>query len=722
MTSSILEGLNPAQKEAVEVEGGPLLILAGPGSGKTRVITHRIAYLVRMRGVNPHRILAVTFTNKAAREMKERVHHLLGKMVENVTLGTFHAVCVRILRTEAEAAGLDKNFTIYDDSDQMTLIKHCVQDVGVDPKQYAPRVLLGAISAAKSELISPDALIRASYFDEIVQRVYERYQQRLAESKALDFDDLIMRTVQLFRDSPAVLEKYQSRYLHLLIDEFQDTNVAQYVLARQLAEKHRNICVVGDPDQSIYSWRSADLRNILNFDRDYPDAKVVYLEQNYRSTKTIIQAANHVISSNQQRKEKKLWTHNDVGAQINVVEAYNEQDEAQFVISEVEKLLKGGQHHLSDFAVMYRTNAQSRAMEEGFLRYGMPYKLVGGTRFYERREVKDALAYLRLINNPYDNVSLDRIINVPGRGIGQKTMEELSRVCNELNMPLYAGLQLLSEPEGAKLVSLNSRTVRLLLDFLNMLNDLIKGKGETDLIQLFDTVMDKTGYKKYILDFDDGEERWDNVLELRTVAKNYDDIEPGEALPTFLEEVALVSDVDSLDGKVNAVTLITLHAAKGLEYPVVFIVGMEEGLFPHMRSFDDPNQMEEERRLCYVGMTRAKERLYLVRAFRRNYLGMNNPNPASRFLHDIPSHLTTSPTKQALTQVASRTTTIPPRVHHEPSVFSAGDRVRHEKFGEGIVVSCFPSNGDHEVMVAFKGEAGVRKLLLSFAPLERVGK
>ncbi|MFH1487134.1 MAG: UvrD-helicase domain-containing protein [Chloroflexota bacterium] len=726
MTSDILGELNPAQREAVEAEGGPLLILAGPGSGKTRVIAHRIAYLIRVRGIGPNRIMAVTFTNKAAREMKERVHRLLGKVVENVALGTFHAVCVRILRSEAEAAGVEKSFTIYDESDQLSLVKRSIQDVGLDPKQYAPRAILSAISSAKSELITPEAFAgrSASYFDEVVQRVYQRYQELLAGCKALDFDDLIMRVVYLFRSNPDVLAKYQTRYLHLLIDEFQDTNIAQYVLARQLAEKHRNICVVGDPDQSVYSWRSADLRNILDFDRDYPDAKVVYLEQNYRSTKTIIEAANHVISANLQRKEKNLWTLNDDGIPITMVEAYDERDEAQFVVSEVERLASSRLHQAGDCAVMYRTNAQSRALEESFLRYGMPYKLVGGTRFYERREVKDALAYLRLISNPYDNVSLTRIINVPGRGIGQRTLDELSRYSNELNVPLYSGLQLLADHEGEKGGSLGSRTTRALAGFLSMLNELIARSQELSLVKLFDTVMERTGYKESITAAEDGEERWENILELRTVAKNYDHLEPSDALASFLEEVALVSDVDGLDERVNAVTLITLHAAKGLEFPAVFIVGMEEGLFPHIRSFDDPAQMEEERRLCYVGMTRAKERLYLVRAFRRTFLGSSSPNPASRFLHDIPSPLTTSPARQALEQGISKASLLRTRSRQSLSevALSAGDKVRHDKFGEGIVVNCFPVNGDFEVVVAFKGEGGVRKLLLSYAPLERLSQ
>ncbi|MEE9324685.1 MAG: UvrD-helicase domain-containing protein, partial [Dehalococcoidia bacterium] len=404
----ILADLNPAQKEAVEAIEGPLLILAGPGSGKTRVIAHRVAYLIKVCGVRPHRIMAVTFTNKAAKEMKERLYRLLGKAVENMTLGTFHAICARLLRIEGEEIGIDKGFVIYDDDDQMSLVKRSMGEVGVDPKKYSPRAVLSAISAAKSQLLGPEEYVHHhhTYFDEVVQRVYERYQQLLNESKALDFDDLLFKAVRLFQNRPETLEKYRSRYLHLLIDEFQDTNIAQYALAKQLAGKHRNICVVGDPDQSIYSWRYADLRNILNFEKDYPDSKVVSLEQNYRSTQTILEAAHHLISLNQHRKENNLWTENEKGVPITVTEAYTEHEEAQLVVSEVDRLARQGLHQPGHCAVTYRTNAQSRAIEEAFLRYGIPYKLVAGTRFYERREVKDIIAYLRLIHNPYDEVSL----------------------------------------------------------------------------------------------------------------------------------------------------------------------------------------------------------------------------------------------------------------------------------------------------------------------------
>jgi DNA helicase-2/ATP-dependent DNA helicase PcrA len=714
----ILADLNPAQKEAVETIEGPVLIVAGPGSGKTRVIAHRVAYLITVCGISPYRIVAVTFTNKAAREMRERVYHLLGRTIEGLTLGTFHATCARILRMEAQHIGISKDFLIYDEGDQVSLLKRSIEQVGLDPKQYPPRAIGTAISSAKARLLAPQEYRSqvGSYYEEVVARVYERYQVLLGESSALDFDDLLMRTVQLFRNQPEVLAKYQARYLHVMIDEFQDTNLAQYILSKQLAGKYKNICVVGDPDQSIYSWRQANLRHILDFEKDYPDVKIVFLEQNYRSTQTILKAADHVIAANQQRKQKKLWTENEVGVPISVVQTYNEQEEAYFAVNEVEKLVARGHWKAGDIAIMYRTNAQSRALEEEFVRYGFPYRLVGGTRFYERREVKDVVAYLRLIHNPHDTVSLSRIINVPGRGIGQRTIAELTTWANEKGLSYYDALRLISQGEESPFAS---RSAQALSHFVNMLDELIARSGELSLIDLLDLVLERTGYKKYTLESADGEERWDNILELRTVAVGYRDLEPRESLSAFLEEVALVSDVDELDEKVDAVTLITLHQAKGLEFPVVFIVGMEEGVLPHFRSLPDPEQMEEERRLCYVGITRAKDKVYLVYTLRRSLMGSSAHNPPSRFLKDIPSNLLTSPTAQA-TEASKRSTT--PAVSPSPSkpALKAGEHVSHAIFGEGIVVNCLSSGDDHEVTIAFKGEAGIKRFLLSLAPLQKL--
>ncbi|MFC1974385.1 ATP-dependent helicase [Chloroflexota bacterium] len=724
----ILAELNPAQREAVEAISGPVLILAGPGSGKTRVITHRVAYLIKVCGVNPRRIMAVTFTNKAAREMEGRLYQLVSGSVKDLTLGTFHAICARILRQDGRAIGIDPRFVIYDGEDQLSLIKRSIQEVGLDPKQYAPRAIEVAIRANKSRTLTPESYVprSRSYFEEVVGRVYERYQQLMAESNALDFDDLLMKAVHLFRQEPEILSRYQSRYLHLQVDEFQDTNLVQYELMKQLAGKYRNICVVGDPDQSIYSWRFADLRNILSFEKDYPDAKVVLLEQNYRSTQMILEAASNIISANKERKPKGLWTDNEPGELTTVVETYTEQEEAQFVVNEVERLVGEGKAQLGDCAVMYRTNAQSRALEEAFVRYGTPYKLVAGTRFYERREIKDIIAYLRLIQNPYDSVSLLRIINVPQRGIGQRSLEELSNWAMSTGVSRYEALQLVAEQEenGTHQHPFSSRITRALAGFSGLIESLIASSRKLNLVDLFDLVVESSGYKAYVLNGVDGEERWDNILELRTVAQQYRDLKPPNGLATFLEGVALVSDVDGLDERVDAVTLITLHQAKGLEFPVVFMVGMEEGILPHFRSFDDPTQMEEERRLCYVGVTRAKQRVYLVRAFRRSLMGSSKVNGPSRFLSDIPQHLISGggwwqgEENRVAEAIYSWNKAAPPGL--ATPELKDGDHVRHAQFGDGVVVSCQPKNDDAEVVVVFD-DAGIKTLLLSYARLEKIG-
>ncbi len=727
---NLLEGLNPPQREAVETVDGPLLILAGPGSGKTRVITHRIAYLMQVVGVYPSRIMAVTFTNKASREMRERVFDLVGQETERLTMGTFHAICVRILRMDGEPIGLDRNLVIYDEDDKNSIIKEAMQDINVDTRNFPPRSISSAISANKSQMIDAEShrLHVHSYFDEVVGRVFQRYQAILEGNTGVDFDDLLLKAVQLFDRSPDTLEKYANRYRYLLIDEFQDTNVVQYRLARQLASQHGNICVVGDPDQSIYSWRHADIRNILSFEKDFPRARTIFLEQNYRSTQTILDSAHYVIAGNRQRKEKSLWTDNGLGVPITMSEAYNEQDEAQTVAREVERLQRDDKYAPGDIAVMYRTNAQSRVLEESFMRYGIPYRLVGGTRFYERREVKDVVAYLRLVHNPYDTVSLRRIINVPKRGIGQKTVDGLFMWAEQLGMPPYTALQLLANPpeEGIQGPEppFGPGPRRTLTAFLHMLNGLIEdGKG-VEVTQLISMVAERSGYREALLESEDrGEDRWDNVMELRSVASEYLGMEPHEALTALLDGVALVSDTDDIDARANAVTLITLHQAKGLEYPAVFLVGMEEGLLPHRRSIDDPDQMEEERRLCYVGMTRAKERLYLVRAFRRNMMGSSNVNPPSRFLDAIPQGLTASFSQnpKGYQARADDLWWSPPKPKaKQEALFSAGDRVQHNAFGEGIVVSCTESGEDHLVTVAFKGSHGIKKLLLSYAPLEKI--
>ncbi|MEE8414020.1 MAG: UvrD-helicase domain-containing protein [Dehalococcoidales bacterium] len=723
----ILSGLNPAQREAEEAIIGPVLILAGPGSGKTRVITHRIAYLIKVCGVSPRHIMAVTFTNKAAKELEERLRQLVSGSIPDLTMGTFHAICARILRNDGKAIEVDPSFVIYDRDDQLSLVKRTMQEKDLDPKQYAPAAILSAISAAKSRLFTPGDCIQRgrSYFDEVVGRVYERYQQMLEESKALDFDDLLMKTVILFQKNPEVLSGYQSRYQHLLVDEFQDTNLVQYELIKQLGGKYRNICVVGDPDQSIYSWRFADLRNILSFEKDFPEAKLIVLEENYRSTKKILETASSIISVNQQRKARNLWTQNEEGEPATVVETYTEQEEARFVVNEVERLVEQGEFSLGDCAVMYRTNAQSRALEEAFIRYGTAYKLVAGTRFYERREVKDIVAYLRLIQNPNDSVSLMRVINVPQRGIGQQTQARLSAWAKSMEVSQYQALRLIAESatkEDESRPPFSAHILRLLVVFSDLMEELITRSRELKLIDLFDLVVERSGYRKYILNEVDGEERWENILELRTVAQDYANLNPSEELAAFLEGVTLVSDADGIDADVSAVTLITLHQAKGLEFPVVFIVGMEDGILPHIRSFDDPTQMEEERRLCYVGITRAKQKIYLIHAFRRSLMGRSMVGQPSRFLNDIPKHLRSSgdgweDTESKITP-SIYSWNKPPTPGLPVTDLKAGDHVQHDQFGKGVVVSCQPVKDDAEVVIAFNG--GVKKLLLSFANLEKV--
>lgn len=728
----ILKDLNPSQGLAVQEINGPVLIIAGPGSGKTRVIAHRIAYLVKTCHISPHRIMAVTFTNKAAREMKERVHQLLGKAVEDCTMGTFHALCARILRQDGHNMGIERHFVIFDEEDQFKLIKDSLQELSLDPKKYVPRAIQSAISAAKSYLLGPQeyALKSSSYFEEVTARVYENYQKLLAQSNALDFDDLLMKTVNLFRDKPEVLAKYQMRYIHVMIDEFQDTNLAQYLLAKSVAGKYRNLFVVGDPDQSIYSWRNADLRHILNFDKDYPEAKVLFLEQNYRSTQSILKAASKLISFNHRRKPKNLWTENDEGRAITSIEAYNEGEEAQLVAREIANLQKDSLFSFKDCAVMYRINAQSRPLEESLLRYGLPYRLIGGLRFYHRREVKDVIAYLRLIRNPEDAVSLSRVINVPPRGIGQKTTEDLMRWASSLELSPFTALERLVKEGKDKLPSFfNSRTTGALSHFYELIQKMRARAQELRLEEFLDFILEETKYRDYILEDISGEERLENVLELRSVAQAYGQYAPGEGLALFLDEVSLTTDVDKLEeGKADAITLITLHQSKGLEFPVVFIVGLEEGVLPHIKSLDDPEETEEERRLFYVGMTRAEKRLYLFRAFRRSLMGRSTTNPPSRFLREIRDKVTIHREEAevapaglgaSLSQSAAKetpTTSPPSRL----PALKAGMLVRHTFFGEGTVLSLSRKRQDQEVTIEFGGNVGIKIFLLSLAPLEIV--
>ncbi len=734
--------MNAAQREAVQHIKGPLLILAGPGSGKTRVITHRIAYLVKTTGVSPRSILAVTFTNKAAREMQERLQKLLGNLADQVSAGTFHAICARILRQDGKSLGLDTNFVIYDEEDQQSLVKQCLLDLDLDPRQYNPQKIRNAISHAKSQQLMHDGLAAqaGSHWDDVICRVYERYQEQLDQSNAVDFDDLLMKVVQLFEKHPAVLEKYRSRYLHLMVDEFQDTNLIQYKLVRLLGGKHKNVCVVGDPDQSIYSWRFADIRNILSFEKDFPDARVIVLDQNYRSTKNILGAASAIISTNKKRKQKDLWTDNTEGTPVFLVKTYNEQEEAQFVVNEILKLTGSDSIKPGGCAVMYRTNAQSRAVEEAFMRYGLKYKLVGGTRFYQRREIKDAVAYLRVIQNPFDNISLSRIIRIPGRGIGAKTLSDLTNWARENNLSLFATMNAVNEGGGP---GFGTKISTALTGFYRMLNDLVVDGQQLSLVNLMDTMLERSGYRDAIRGEEDGEERWENIQELRTVAADYDELPPGEGLAPFLEKVSLVADTDEIESREDTVTLITLHQAKGLEFPVVFIVGMEEGLLPHRRSMEEGgDELEEERRLCYVGVTRAEQHVYLMHTARRAIFGMSSESTPSRFLDDLPEHLVERKGITPGEERPGRSTgerskrwrdddeginiadlLAKKSLNQQPAAgllaINPGDRVRHAKFGDGQVIGMRVTGQDREVIVAFE-ESGVKKLLLSMAPLEKI--
>lgn len=733
----LLTDLNLQQRKAVEASDGPVLILAGPGSGKTRVLTYRVAHLVETRKINPHNVLAVTFTNKAAREMRARLENLLGlNRARELTVGTFHAICARFLRRDAPHLGLSRDFVIYDTDDQRSLIKRALKDLNIDPKRYKPNAVLNAISMAKNELIPPESYIAPSYWHEAIGRVYTHYQEQLRANNALDFDDLLGEIVRLFDTNKEVLGFYHNRYQYILVDEFQDTNTAQYTMLQQMAAQSRNLFAVGDEDQSVYRFRGADFRNVQRFQKDYPDALVLALEQNYRSTQHILDAAHGVIRRNVNRTDKKLFTERGSGEPLSVYEAYNEDDEALYVVNSIEDLIRSGQNKASDFSVFYRTNAQSRPLEEAFIRAGVPYRLVGGTRFYARREVKDVLAYISLIHNPHDAISLTRVINVPPRGIGAKTIAALDNAARTSGKSPYAVLHDLTT-NGANSAlgsSITARARRALTQFASMLDGWIANKGgQRSVADLLDTVVSASGYRRYVDNgSEEGRDRWENIVELRNVASEYTGAVGDDPLAEFLEDVALVSDVDSLDDKqrVDAPTLMTLHAAKGLEFAVVFITGVEEGILPHARSFDDPEEMEEERRLIYVGITRAKDQVFLSYAFRRMTHGSSEVNAPSRFLGDIPTQLLSGTMsfagvtpKVAATQRAATWSTqtadrAPLRTRRE-SKFQAGQRVKHAKFGEGIVIESKVQGDDEEVAIAFEN-AGIRRVLASYAKLKKL--
>ncbi|MFH1218292.1 MAG: DNA helicase PcrA [Candidatus Peregrinibacteria bacterium] len=729
--SKILDDLNDKQVEAVTHFSGPLLVIAGAGSGKTRALTHRIAYLIKERGVSPWNVLAVTFTNKAANEMKGRIAKLLGKnrvpkSYEEVrdlpTVGTFHSVCVRILRKEIHKLDFENSFAIYDVADQQILMKRLMEDMNIDSKSVNPKAVLSHISNAKNQLIGASEYrsYASDFFTQKVSEIFPEYQAALRKSNALDFDDIIMMTVELFQKFPDVLDQYQERFKYISVDEYQDTNKAQYLLIKLLAEKYRNICVIGDEDQSIYSWRGATIQNILDFEKDYPEAKVVVLEQNYRSTQIILDGAHGVIEKNTSRKNKKLWTEKVGGDKIKHFLTDNERHEAEMIAQEVLELEgKSEAAVYSGYVVLYRTNAQSRVLEEVFLRYGIPYKIVGGIRFYERKEVKDVLAYLKVIQNPNDSVSLMRIINVPARKIGAKTMEVLRDFAMKNNLSLFNAMLLAGEVEG-----ISASKAEAIEKFVKLIKDLQDKNREFPASGLIKHVVNRSGYKKMLDDGSvEGEARIENIGELVSVASKYDALEAGMSLNIFLEEVSLISDIDQVDDEDNAVTFMTVHSAKGLEFPCVFIAGLEEGVFPHNRSMMDREEMEEERRLMYVAMTRAKEKLYLLHARERMLYGESRSNAPSQFLADISEELVEANfgghgarLHLSISDIDDR----PVPVELDKGVdieLATGDKVSHNSFGEGIVVDI---KGGVATVAFDDPGVGVKKLALSVAPLIKI--
>ncbi|HEY3316343.1 MAG TPA: DNA helicase PcrA [Bacillota bacterium] len=748
----ILENLNDAQREAVTYGDGPLLILAGAGSGKTRALTHRIAYLIAERGVRPHEILAITFTNKAAGEMRERVAQLVGPAAADMWVLTFHAACVRILRRDIERLelGYTRRFNIYDHSDQMTVVKNCLKDLNLDERRWAPAAVHAAIDRAKNDLVTWQEFKRRAddFFLEKAAEVYEAYQKKLIENNALDFDDLIMLTVKLFEARPDVLGSYQDRFRYILIDEYQDTNRAQYVLINLLAKKNRNLSVVGDDDQSIYRWRGADLRNILEFEQDYPEVKVVKLEQNYRSTGKILDAANAVVRNNLGRKEKTLWTANPAGEPALFYQAENEYDEAAFVGHEIRRLKAQEGLEDRDFAVLYRMNAQSRALEDSFMKVGLPYRIVGGVRFYERKEIKDLLAYLRLINNPSDSLSFERVVNVPKRGLGDTSLEKLAVLAAEQGLPMFQAAMLAAEGLGD---GLSPRARKELGKFVVLLDELGKKREALGLPEFVRAVAEGSGlWGELIAErTTEAQSRMENIQELYTVAADFVERNGDQALETFLESIALITDLDGLDRGAAAVVFMTLHSAKGLEFPVVFLVGLEEGIFPHSRALEDEDELEEERRLCYVGITRARRRIYLTSTFHRNFRGQTVYNTLSRFVQEIPEglRLNLSQPAAAAGRPPSRGSTwaeaaaagrrasagMPARLGTQVAgaqgtgvggaapvaSLRPGDKVEHPKWGPGTVVTINGNGPSAEITVAFPG-VGLKKLVAEYARLRKV--
>lgn len=727
-----LKGLNDRQREAVLHTEGPLLILAGAGSGKTRVVTHKIAYLIEEKGVFPGNILAITFTNKAANEMKERVAKLLSTMVEDMWIGTFHSVCVRILRRDIDKIGYNRSFTIYDREDQITLIRECIKERNLNKDMYKESAILSHISNLKDNMVDPNTYINHNYSDFYLRNVgelYLLYEEKLKQYNALDFDDLIIKAVELLKTYPRVLDYYQRKFQYIFIDEYQDTNKIQYELVRLLSDRHKNICVVGDPDQSIYSWRNADISNILDFEKDFENATTIILEQNYRSTKNILRVANNVIKNNFDRKEKNLWTDNGEGEPIVYKELDNSEDEAMFVAGKISELMNKG-YNLSDFAILYRTNAQSRSFEEIFVRNNIPYKIVGGVKFYDRKEVKDILAYLKVLDNPADNISLKRIINVPKRGIGNATVEKLEEIASDMGISIYEVLLDLDQVDG-----LSSRVKNNLKPFIHMMNRLMALKEIMGIKDFIEEVINTTGY---LSDLErensiEAQTRIENIKELISVAIDFE-VRTGESsLEEFLATIALLSDIDKTTDETNVVTLMTVHSAKGLEFPVVFLVGMEEGLFPISRALDNEADLEEERRLCYVAITRAEKLLFITNAKIRTIYGNVNYTLPSRFINEMGDAIERSEKeayKKKLLHIKDFTKKeddvidikpffrrAKPSIRNENLEVNLGDKVKHKTFGIGTVVQIKDRDNDKELVVSFEGE-GLKRLLLSIAPIE----
>jgi DNA helicase-2/ATP-dependent DNA helicase PcrA len=702
-----LDDLNPTQREAVLHTGGPLLIIAGAGSGKTRVLTYRIAHLIHHHRVSPWDLMALTFTNKAAGEMKERVERLVGVAARDMMVGTFHSTFARVLRREIEPLGYSSRFTIFDEVDSMRLIVQVLDEMGLDRKRYHPRALKGVISAAKNEMIDEESFAHApeDFFAEVAAQVYKSYQSKLREHDALDFDDLLLVSLNLFELYPSVLERYREKYKHVLVDEYQDTNIVQYRLVKMLAEEHRNLSVVGDDDQGIYSWRGADIRNILEFEKDYPDARIIKLEQNYRSTGRILSAAGAVVVNNVGRKEKTLWTENPAGEKVRYHLASDEHGEARFASAELERLVSEGRRY-DEAAVFYRTHAQSRVLEESLVRLNMPYRIFGGTRFYERQEIKDVVAYLRLIVNPKDEVSLRRVINVPARGIGKNTVAALDAYAARIGAPLMAVLRGAGDVPG-----LSARQQKCVAGFVGLIDGLADSAEELEVGELIEQVWTRTGYMEELESMRslEAEGRIENLKELLGVVKDFQSEYGAVTLDDFLERVSLVGETDDLETDAGYVSLMSVHNAKGLEFPIVFMVGMEEGVFPHVRSMESEEELEEERRLCYVGMTRAEELLYMSHAATRSLWGGLSANPVSRFLRELP--------EECVEEVIWRDEGAAEDEREGTSLeVVKGDVVSHAKWGPGTVVGLTELDNDVELTVDFES-VGRKRLLLSYAPL-----